>query len=163
MNIYLNEELSKALIMNNVETYGAAYDGESAAIDLYHASAFTTHVAGNLPSKRTLIPTGLHISLPAGWVGLIRGRGSITKTPLILHAGVIDPGYTGEIFVAASHTQLPSVHGVGASYSIPPYAKLPFQMVVVPFRNDFNIVSKEVYNESVEGAKRLAGRIGSSD
>ncbi len=161
MNIYLNEELSKALIMNNVENYGAAYDGESAAIDLYHASTTTTCVTGNLPGKRTLIPTGLHICLPAGWVGLIRGRGSITKTPLILHAGVIDPGYTGEIFVAASHTEpISSPHD---TCDIPPYVKLPFQMVVVPFRNDFNIVSKEIYDDSVSGAKRLTGKVGSSD
>jgi dUTPase len=79
---------------------------------------------------------------------------------LILHAGVIDPGYTGEIFVAASHTYQP---GSIKDYFIKPYAKLPFQMVVVPFRNDFNIVTKDVYDDSVSGAKRLTGKVGSSD
>jgi len=155
VDIYLNEELSKTLIVNGVQTYGAAYNGESAAIDLYYAGGEPLYVPP-AHEKNVLVPTGLHINLPSDWVGLIRGRGSITKTPLIVRAGVIDPGYTGQIFVATMNTS-------SDSYTIQPRAKLPFQMVVVPFRNDFNIVSKSIFDGGVAEAKRRTGKIGSSD
>jgi len=43
--------------------------------------------------------TGLAIEIPAGYMGLIFPRSSISKTDLILAncVGVIDPGYRGEI------------------------------------------------------------------
>lgn len=54
------------------------------------------------PDCWSLIPTGLHIGLPAGTVGYVcprsglaaKHRVTVTNAP-----GVIDPGYTGEIFV----------------------------------------------------------------
>lgn len=54
------------------------------------------------PGCWALIPTGLHIGLPAGTVGYVcprsglaaKHRITVTNAP-----GVIDPGYTGEIFV----------------------------------------------------------------
>lgn len=54
------------------------------------------------PGCWSLIPTGLHIGLPAGTVGYVcprsglaaKHRITVTNAP-----GVIDPGYTGEIFV----------------------------------------------------------------
>lgn len=54
------------------------------------------------PGQRALIPTGLHVNLPAGTVGYVCPRSglaakhgiTVTNAP-----GVIDPGYTGEIFV----------------------------------------------------------------
>ena len=155
MDIYLREELSKTLIVNGVSSYGAAYRGESAAIDLYYAGGEPLYVAP-AHEKNVLVPTGLHINLPSDWVGLIRGRGSITKTPLIVRAGVIDPGYTGQIFVATMNTS-------SESYIIEPRSKLPFQMVVVPFRNDFNIVTKSIFEMGITEAKRGTGKIGSSD
>lgn len=54
------------------------------------------------PGQRALIPTGLHINLPANTVGYVCPRSglaakhgiTVTNAP-----GVIDPGYTGEILV----------------------------------------------------------------
>lgn len=68
----------------------AGYDLESTA----------TTILG--PGQRALIPTGLHINLPAGTVGYVCPRSglaakhgiTVTNAP-----GVIDPGYTGEILV----------------------------------------------------------------
>lgn len=54
------------------------------------------------PGCRALIPTGLHINLPAGTVGYVCPRsGMAAKHGItVLNApGVIDPGYTGEILV----------------------------------------------------------------
>lgn len=50
----------------------------------------------------TLIPTGLHINLPPNTVGYICPRSGLAAKHgiTVLNApGVIDPGYTGEIFV----------------------------------------------------------------
>ena len=43
--------------------------------------------------------TGIALNIPAGYVGLLFPRSSVSKTPLALAncVGVIDPGYTGEV------------------------------------------------------------------
>ncbi len=54
------------------------------------------------PGCRALIPTGLHVNLPAGTVGYVCPRSGMAANYgiTVLNApGVIDPGYTGEIFV----------------------------------------------------------------
>lgn len=54
------------------------------------------------PGCRALIPTGLHINLPAGTVGYVCPRSGLAAKHgiAVLNApGVIDPGYTGEILV----------------------------------------------------------------
>lgn len=53
------------------------------------------------PGNTELVSTGIAIQFPEGYGGLIRDRSSIaTKLNLIVVAGVIDNGYTGEIKVA---------------------------------------------------------------
>lgn len=54
------------------------------------------------PGQSALIPTGLRINLPAGTVGYVCPRSGLAAKHgiTVLNApGVIDPGYTGEIFV----------------------------------------------------------------
>jgi len=54
------------------------------------------------PGQRALIPTGLRINLPAGAGGYVCPRSGLAakRGITVLNApGVIDPGYTGEIFV----------------------------------------------------------------
>ena len=66
----------------------------------YDLTATVTQVLE--PGQHALIPTGLHIGLPAGTVGYVCPRSglaakhgiTVTNAP-----GVIDPGYTGEILV----------------------------------------------------------------
>lgn len=43
--------------------------------------------------------TGIAVEIPAGYVGLLFARSSISKTTMVLanHVGVIDSGYRGEI------------------------------------------------------------------
>lgn len=106
-------------------------------------------------AKKTLISTGLHIALPPNYVGLLFERGSITKTPLKLRAGVIDPGYTGEIFVNM-------VNLSDELYEIEPNAKLPVQLLIVPV-GGFRPVTKTQFDEYIHGASRNTGMIGSSD
>lgn len=51
------------------------------------------------------IGTGIALGIPAGWVGKIRNRSSVAiGTPLMVDAGVIDPGYRGEIKIVLVNT-----------------------------------------------------------
>lgn len=53
------------------------------------------------PTGECMIPTGVRVSIPEGYVGLLAARSSLHKKGLILSngIGVIDAGYTGEIKV----------------------------------------------------------------
>jgi dUTP pyrophosphatase len=48
----------------------------------------------------SLIRTGLHLSIPENWVGLIKDRSSIALRGGATTAGVIDASYRGEVKVA---------------------------------------------------------------
>lgn len=160
-HIYLSPALLSTLAQNGVvpETYGPAYGGESAGLDLYYTGNHPLYIndSSALPLDRVLIPTGLHIALPKDRVALIQERSSITKTPLKLRAGVIDAGYTGEIFANC-------VNVSRGTWIIQPNEKLPFQLLVVPVFNQYNpIVDETTWNEFVKDAARREGALGSSD
>jgi dUTPase len=150
--IYLNDELKAALTINGIDpaNYGPAYGGESVAIDLYNASEKPF-----IPDSRGLMPTGLHTALPPGWGAFVFDRGSIHKTDFIHRAGVIDPGYSGEIFV--------SVKDLQPLQTILPYTKSPFQLVFLPCNTNLQQVSKEEFDALHAASKRLTGKIGSSN
>ena len=163
------------------DTYRPAYSGGSVGLDLYNAgptktipSASTNYKvspdypyrelhndpveAGNRFKKvfKQLIPTGLRVAIPHGWVGIIQERGSVTKTGLKVRAGIIDPGYTGEVFVNCVNL---GVH----DHEIPANTKLPFQLVVVQANAHFAPVSQEEYDLLTTESSRKEGKIGSSD
>jgi dUTP pyrophosphatase len=54
-------------------------------------------------SEQLIIPTGLFVNIPVGYVGLIKERSSRALEKLRLHGGVIDCSYRGEIKVIASN------------------------------------------------------------
>lgn len=150
------DELIKALSENNIplEDYKPAYGGESAGMDLYHASNEDITIR----NKFKKIPTGLKVIIPLNHVGLICQRGSILKTSFIQGAGVIDPGYTGEIWVPTrcwEYTENPE--------HVMAYQKLPFQLVVVPCITEYGYISPEEYALLTLNNKRQANQIGSSD
>ena len=160
INIYLKENLNKTLNENNINVndYLPAYNGESAGLDLFNAGKTISIMpeANKIDNSKTLISTGLCIAVPKGWVALLRERGSITKTPLKLRAGVIDSGYTGEIFV--------NLVNLGQNeFRIQQSEKLPVQLVVVKCDNEYNSVTYEEYNNLTNDVKRKSGMIGSSD
>ncbi len=51
------------------------------------------------PGETLAIPTGIALGLPAGFGALIQDRSSLASRGLHTLAGVIDPGYRGEIKV----------------------------------------------------------------
>jgi dUTP pyrophosphatase len=160
VNIFLMESLKFTLGTNKiaVEDYSPAYNGESAGLDLYNAGNKVTICPQSVLPKnnKTLIPTGLKMQVPKGYVALIQERGSITKTPLKVRAGVIDYGYTGEVFV--------NLVNVGSEeFILDSNVKLPVQIVVVKCDNQFSIVDKEEYLNITTSSQRNHGKIGSSD
>lgn len=64
-------------------------------------AGFDLYLKEDLIIKRTqsclTIDTGVHILIPAGYVGLVQPRSSISKKAFQIHTGVIDAGYTGSI------------------------------------------------------------------
>lgn len=77
-----------------------ARDIEDAGWDLY------TNERRRIPGHtKYAIGTGIALGIPAGWVGKIRNRSSVAlSTPLMVDAGVIDPGYRGEIKIVLVNT-----------------------------------------------------------
>lgn len=151
----LNNNLKKTLKINNIITYEPGYNSESSGLDLYNTSDEPILVSRN----KILIPTGLKIIVPIGYTGLIKERGSIKKTPLTVHAGVIDPGYTGEIFVMCSNLEVDD----DIPYLIPPQSKLPFQLLIVQSNNMFIETDEATYLKTSENLSRKTGNIGSTD
>lgn len=147
--------------------YGPAYGGESVGLDLYAVEdrtiipcepqwggAFWQH---DEHRKASLIPTGIHIVLDHDHVGLIMERGSVTKTPLKVRAGVIDPGFTGEIFVNCVNLD-------ARPYDIKAGMKLPFQLVVTPVVRPTTTLVDDIDAElSKIKSSRGAGQVGSSN
>ena len=162
IKICINEKLQNILLKNNIskEDYSPAYGGESVGLDLYYTGEKTLYITKGVGSyssettllKKVLIPTGLKIILPLNYVGLLQDRGSISKTKFIRRAGVIDPGYTGEIFV--------NLTGDGI---IEPGDKLPVQLIVVPCVTQMETISEESFKELTQNTKRKENKIGSSD
>ncbi len=54
------------------------------------------------PGDRSLVPTGVSIALPAGWVGLVHPRSGLAARhgiSVVNAPGTVDSGYRGEILV----------------------------------------------------------------
>ena len=141
-------------------TYGTAYNGESAGLDLYNMGPEVTldsrHRWTAFGEESLAIPTGVRINIPKHWVGLVKDRSSITKTGLMTRAGVIDPGYTGEVFV--------NLVNIGEKPTkIETGAKLPVQLIVLPCLNIFESVTYADYMASMELVARGERSLGSTN
>ena len=169
VKIFLNKELKDILNKNNinVNSYIPAYNGESAGLDLFscnnnitltptHYKNATNENYFQQQKFKALISTGLKMIVPKGYVALVQERGSITKTPLKVRAGVIDSGYTGEIFVNCINTG-------SKPYTLSKGEKLPFQIVVVKCDNQFEVIDEEEYLSLSSASHRKEGMVGSSD
>jgi len=56
------------------------------------------------PGETMLIPTGIQVTIPTGYFGLLVGRSSLqTKLNCVLITGVIDAGYRGEVLMNVSN------------------------------------------------------------
>lgn len=62
------------------------------------------------PGRQSKILTGVRIALPAGTVGLIMPRSSLSSQALNARLGVIDAGYRGEIAVTLANSSRDNHH-----------------------------------------------------
>lgn len=175
--IKLSEDLRFILNEKGIDPseYKPAYGGESAGLDLYYTGKNevvidnTSLYEMSIGSKnKVLLPTGVHTALETDMVALILERGSISKSTLVKRAGVVDAGYTGEIFVNLVDIGTPMLAGENkvihtSKTKIKPGDKLPVQLVVVPVNNNYNVVSDEEYESLIASASRKEGSVGSSD
>ena len=63
-----------------------------AGLDLYSRDNIIIHAGGS-----AIFDTGVHVSLPAGTVGMLKSKSGLNVKRGILCEGVIDEGYTGPI------------------------------------------------------------------
>ena len=68
------------------------------AADLYAVSAWTID-----PGATVAVPTGIALGLPAEYGALVEDRSGLALRGLTTLAGVIDPGYRGEIKVVLTN------------------------------------------------------------
>jgi dUTP pyrophosphatase len=68
------------------------------AADLHAVSAWII-----APGETVAVPTGLALGLPAGYGALVEDRSGMALRGLTTLAGVIDPGYRGEIKVVLTN------------------------------------------------------------
>lgn len=71
-----------------------AHFGAEAGADIRTPTAFSV-----MPHSAATIDTGVHIEIPAGYVGLIKSKSGLNVNKSIQTEGVIDHGYTGTIRV----------------------------------------------------------------
>lgn len=75
---------------------GYAHPGD-AGVDLHAASDQTLG-----PGERALVPTGVALALPSGYVGLVHPRSGLAArhgVTIVNAPGTVDAGYRGEILV----------------------------------------------------------------
>lgn len=86
MRVYRNDKL-RAL---GIEL--AAPRAGDAGYDLFAIANYSVE-----PGQRALVESGLHLEIPAGFVGLVKDRSSVASAGVHTLAGVIDSSYRGEL------------------------------------------------------------------
>lgn len=121
-----------------------AYGSEFAAgADLY--ACIENEITVN-PHETVLIPTGLAIELPVGFVGLIYARSGLATKKGLAPAnkvGVVDCDYRGEVKVALhNHSGVPQTVAVQERVA---------QLVIAPYVTA-EFIEKEELSDTVRGA-----------
>ena len=88
----------------------------------------TTHDATVLPGQRVLLPTGIAIALPAGYLAAIVPRSGLAVRhglSIVNAPGIVDAGYRGEIKVTLLNTDPDAAYDIAAGDRIA-------QLIVMP-------------------------------
>lgn len=121
-----------------------AHFGADAGADIRTPTAFSV-----MPHSAVTIDTGVHIEIPAGYVGLIKSKSGLNVNRNILTEGVIDHGYTGTIRVKLyNHGEQTATFERGDKIT---------QLVVVPF-----VAAEFTQVDEITGGERGSGGFGST-
>ena len=91
--ILLIKKLNKEAMIPKKGSIGAA------AYDLYSLKEYMLKQL-----ERKWISTGIALTIPKGWCGLIKSRSGLSGKGIDIGAGVLDSDYTGEVKVLISFT-----------------------------------------------------------
>ncbi len=101
------------------------------------------------PGETAAVPTGLALGLPDGFGALVEDRSGLAVKGITTLAGVIDPGYRGEIKVVMTNlSSLP--------YTVTPGARIAQLRIVQRIQAKFEAV------ETLDETPRNAGGFGST-
>lgn len=109
------------------------------------------------PKQPAIINTGVHISIPKGYVGLIKAKSGLNVKKGVQATGVIDAGYSGPIVVKL-YTLEPE-----ADIQIRPGMKI-CQLLIVPIETPgLDLVSlEELEEDAAKVSARKEGGFGST-
>lgn len=102
------------------------------------------------PGRTVKMGTGIAVAIPAGHVGLISARSSVSAKGVHI-TGRIDSGYQGELFLIVTNMSLDWQEVSRETYLA--------QLIVVPFAS----MPLELVDDFEEVTERSAGGFGSSD
>jgi dUTP pyrophosphatase len=101
------------------------------------------------PGATVAVPTGLALGLPSEFGALVEDRSGLATKGITTLAGVIDPGYRGEIKVVMTNlSALP--------YTVTPGARIAQLRIVQRIQAEFELV------ETLDETARAAGGFGST-
>ena len=112
---------------------------ESAGLDFHTIESVTIP-----PGQRALLKTGIAMSMPAGYVGLIWPRSKLAaKMGIDVLAGVVDSDYRGEIMISLLNTGFDTVE-IKAGDKVA-------QMIIQRHHSDMQINIVEDLDETMRG------------
>ena len=126
--------------------YGSA---DAAGADLYALTDGPVTVA---PGQTVLIPTGLSLAIPQGYVGLVYARSGLATKQGLAPAnkvGVLDADYRGELMV--------SLHNHSGEARVVEEGDRVAQLVIVPY-----LTARFLPTDQLDGTARGAGGFGST-
>lgn len=122
-----------------------------AGLDLHYAGEKTVRLE---KGRAVTLPCGIAVKIPVDHFGLIKARSStFMKHGLFVVDGVIDSGYTGELFINVWH---PGLVNFSDTVEILPRQRLA-QLIIIPFKG-CNIV----FTNSLPATARGSNGFGST-
>lgn len=90
-------ETLEVILMSRTAKLPTRANQSDAGLDLYLDNTYVTLYVNN----PTLVPTGISVNIPYGYCGLVTPRSGLALqgVSIVNAPGVIDSGYTGELFV----------------------------------------------------------------
>lgn len=110
-------------------------------------------------NKRVLVPTGVSVKIPVGYVGLLVPRSSLSKNNIVMtnSIGIIDADYRGEILASLQFNGLPNLE----VYEIPKGERI-VQLVIVPILLGTPTIREDWPDDVWFDTNRGAGGFGST-
>ncbi len=129
-----------------------------AGLDVFYSPVIEEQAICVEPGQSKVIPTGLRIGVPHGYMLEVKNRSSVAaKRSLIVGACVVDSGYDGEIFV--------NLHNIGKDTQYVRSGDKIAQLVLIPvihFRAHKS-QTDDLYHDPITISNRGDGALGSTD